>query len=399
MFFIARRYLFSPKSHSVVNIISIVSLFSLLLPVAAVVVLLSVFNGFGAMIGSMDRAMESDLTLTLVEGKLFDEREIDKARLTQISGVEALSYSTEQLMLLEYKGQTKLLTLRGVEADYTNVLSVADHIAVGQFATEVDSLDCIVVGGTVTTNFGIRALNGVNFTLYSLKTGRLHSMLPTGSFSSCDAKLSGVLLLDQASEERYGYVSRRLINGMLGDEYALSRVMFRLSDGADMERVRREILGVVGEGYELRSRQEMNPALYEIIKVEKLGVLLICSLVMVLASFSLVGALAMLIIEKRGDIMTLRSIGATRRDIRNIFLTEGLLISGVAIAFGVILGVGVTLAQHYFGFVELPVSSMLTQSYPVELQWSDVVNVVAIALLISAVLSQIVVRRMMQPKK
>lgn len=399
MLFIARRYLLSKKSHSVVNIIAVVSLFSLLTPVAAVIVLLSIFNGFGAMVTTMDHAVEGDLTLSLSEGKYFSDKELDSVALRGVSGVESLSYVTELMLLAEHKERNSLLTFRGVERDYTSTLPIEEHVYVGRFETELGDLDRVVIGNAIATNLGVRSLSSVDITLYALKTGRLQSFIPMGRHASRSLRLSGVMMLDQNSEELYGYTSRRVVNELLGREDALSKVIFKVSPEADIERVRSSIEALVGDRYFVKTRLELNPALYQIIHSEKFGILLICTLVMILASFSLLGALAMLIIEKRGEVQTLRAMGTTRSDIRKIFREEGVLLSATAIVLGAIVGITLTLLQQNFGIVEMPTQSVLTSTYPVDLEWLDVVSVVAIAALISQVVIRSVVHMMLKNKR
>ncbi len=379
-----------------VNIISVVSLFSLLIPVAAVIVLLSVFNGFGAMVSDVDSAVEGDLTISLREGRLFDESEVDSVAMGSVRGVEALTYVTEQMMLVEYRGESRLLTLRGVDDNYTAVLPIEEMVTAGRFETRIGDLERMVLGNSVASDLGVRNLYNIDMSLYSLKSGRLQSLLPMGGEVHRGVRLSGVVRLDFESEQRYGYISRRLINDMLGRSEGLSRVVLRVSNGVDIERVKRDLKRVVGRQFKVESREELTPALYEILRAEKMGVLMICSLVMLLASFSLVGALAMLIIEKRGDVERLRAMGTTRHDIRQIFIFEGWLISGVAIMLGLLLGVAVTLLQQHFGFVQMPIDSMLGTTYPVDLQLWDLLSVVAISVVISSVLSQAVVRGMVR---
>ncbi|MFI3270446.1 MAG: FtsX-like permease family protein [Rikenellaceae bacterium] len=395
MFFIAKRYLLSEKSHSVVNIISVVSLVSLLIPVAAVIVLLSVFNGFGSLVGELSRAVDSDLTIMLREGRMFGEGDVDCEELRAIDGVEAVSLVTEQMMLVEYRDQSRLLTFRGVDEDYLDVVPIETMVSVGRFEVELGDLERVVLGSSVASGLGIRSLYDTDLRLYALRSGALQSLLPmAGRVEQSVAQLAGVVLMDQEAEERYGYASRRLINRLSGSEGRASRVVIKLAKGADKERVRGVVERGVGAQFKVVSREELNPALYDIIKYEKLGVLLICSLVMLLASFSLVGALAMLIIEKRGDMSRLRAMGATRGELRQIFIIEGGLISGVAIVGGVVLGSIVSLAQQWFGFVKMPQGSMLGANYPVDLQVVDVLTVVVIASVIAMVLTQMVVRKM-----
>ncbi len=388
---IARRYLLSPKSHSVVNIIAGVSLLSLLLPVAAVIVLLSIFNGFSTMIGDMDSANEGDLTLQLSEGKMFNMSDIESDKISKLEGVESISFSTEQTLLLEHQGRGTVLTLKGVDQNYTSTIPIDEYVNAGKFQVELGDLDRIVVGNAVASKLGIRTLIDTYIDIFALKTSKLQSIMPIGSYNSEQVKLSGVIQIDVETEERYAYASQRLVNRLLDSEEGATKLSIKISDGGDVQRVKAQIKGVVGERFRVLSREELNPAIYQIIRYEKLGIMLISSLIIILASFSLLGALTMLFIEKRGDIKTLRMMGMTHENIKKIFLLEGWIISSVAIVLGVVLGVGVTLIQQYIGIVELPSSSMVLQYYPVDLQLWDVGCVVLISGGISLVLSYLTV--------
>lgn len=390
---IARRYLLSHKSHSVVNIIAGVSLVSLLLPVAAVIILLSIFNGFSEMVSQMDSAMEGDLTIQLHEGKLFERGDIDSDAIESVEGVESISFSTEQTLLIEHNGRGTVLTLKGVDPNYRATIPIDEYINVGKFQVELGDLERIVVGNAVASKLGIRSLSDVMIDIYALKTSPLQSIIPTGAYNADSAKLAGVFLIDMMSEESYAYASQRLVNRVLNlSDDGASKISIKCAEGAQIESVKRGIKEILDERFKVESRQELNPAIYQIIRYEKLGVMLICSLVIILASFSLLGALTMLIIEKRGDIHTLRVMGLTHKDIKRIFMLEGGLISGVAIGCGVMLGVGVTLAQKYLGIVELPSSSMVMQYYPVDLVWSDLAGAVVVSATISIILSYLTVK-------
>ncbi len=393
MLWVARRYLLSPKSHSVVNVIAWVSLVSLLLPVAAVVILLSVFNGFGDMLSMMDRSIEGDLTLRLREGRLFAMEGVDRDALRGVDGVEALSFVSEQSLLLGYQGRSAVVTLRGVDAEYPLVVALDDGIIAGWFDPAQEST--LLIGREVASRLGIRSLRGVEIELMSLRSSPLQGMLNIGSESHARATLSGIFGLDEQSDDRYVYSSQSVANQLLGREGVASRVSIKLREGADLERVRAEVLSIVGDRYRVESRGELNPTLYEIVRYEKLGVLLICSFVILLASFTLMGSLSMLIIEKRGEVSTLRAMGASRRSIYRLFFSEGAIIGGVAIVVGVVIGCGVTLAQQLWGFVELPSSSFERIPYPILLQWGDIVVVVAIASTIVVAISALVTRGML----
>ncbi len=399
MLLIARRYLLSTKSHSVVNIIAWVSLLSLLLPVAAVVILLSIFNGLGAMVSDIERYVEGDLTLRLREGRHFSIEELEADRLRSIDGVEALSFVSDQMALLSCGDNNSLVTLRGVDRFYGDVVGIEERLYTGDFTTHTKEEDgesgmSVILGHTLAAKLGARSVGRSVVEAISLKTSRLQRAIGVGRESRVSATLAGILSLDPEYDERYAYTSIEDVNSLIGREGVATRVSIKVNDRYKLEETKRDIEAIVGDRYRVEGRSELNPTMHQIIRYEKLGVLLISSFVMLLASFSLIGALTMLIIEKSDDITTLRAVGMTRGGIESIFFKEGLLIGGVAIAIGVALGSLVTLAQQYFGMVELPTSSMTRIAYPVDLQLSDVVSVMAIALVLTVTISRIISRKM-----
>ncbi len=392
MLLIARRYLLSQKSHSVVNIIAWVSIVSLLIPVAAVIILLSVFNGFEGMISQMESQIEGDLTLRLREGRNFAMSEVNSAGLRETEGVRELSFMTEQMMLIEHNDQSAVVTLRGVDENFAQTLPIEESVRYGAFDLSAGG---VILGRAMVSKLGVRSLNDIELGLYALKTGRLQSYLPMGSYNSTKGRLSGVMILDQQSEERYAFAAQSTVNELIGSEGEATRLAIALDKGADIETIRERVESIVDAKFRVESRSELNPTLYQIIKYEKMGVLLICSFVMLLASFSLLGALTMLILEKNGDLVTLRAIGLNHNAIKRIFAMEGMLISSVAIAVGTVIGVSITLMQQHFGFVELPSSTLAVTAYPVELRLGDILSVVTIAIIISLSITMLVVRQML----
>ncbi|MFI3259815.1 MAG: FtsX-like permease family protein [Rikenellaceae bacterium] len=394
MFLIARRYLLSPKSHSVVNIIAGVSLLSLLTPVAAVIILLSVFNGFGAMIGEAEQMVDGDLTLSLSSGRLFEMADLD---LSSVEGVEAMSFSTQQTVLLEHRGESQLVELRGVDEHYDEVVAVWESIFVGAFDVGDDGEEAsIVLAESMAAKLGARRVGESLIEVISPKMGALQSVVSMGGVASQQARLSGIYSVDYQSEQSYAYASQRVVNQLLGRDGVATRLSVRLADRADERRVRAQIEAIVGDRFRVENRSELNPAIHQVLRYEKMGVLLICSFVMALACFSLVGAMSMLMLEKRADVETLRAMGASNGLIRRIFLYEGVLIGGVAIVMGVVLGVVVTLIQQWFGVITLPTSALMTIPYPVELRVGDIVAVVLIAGVIALSLSSLVVNVMLR---
>ncbi len=399
MLFIATRYLFSKKSHSVVNIIAGVSLISVAVPVAAIIILLSVFNGFGSLVEGLNASIDADLVISPSRGRNFTINRVDTTALRGVDGVSNFALMSSQTVMLEHEGRQAVVTLRGVDDAYSSVVPIGDYIFAGDFAVRLGDLDRIVLGNSMASKLGVRNLRQAVVGIYSLKESRLSSLVPMVGFERDSARVSGVYMVDMDSESRYSYTSLRLINRLLhGEEQQpqITDIVVLIEDGYSQRDVRSKLQTLVGEDFVVRSREELNPLLYDIIRYEKWGIIFISLMVMILASFSLIGIVAMLIIEKREDMLTLRAVGLTMSGVRQIFFFEGMLISSIGCVAGVLIGVGVTLIQQIWGVVKLPASGFVVECYPVDLQLWDVVGVVTMAMAISALLNYIVTIEMIK---
>ena len=383
----ARRYLFSKKSHSVINLISGVSLFAIAMPVAAMVILLSVFNGFEGLIHSMTSAFDADLTITPRRGVTIPTEGVDTAALRRIEGVETLSWVVEQEALAKYGNRQQLVTVRGVEEHYTDLFPIREAITVGEYRLQQGDRACVVMGQGMTYMLGIRSLVTAPLELYALRRTSFSTLLPTEGYRRQELPITGLFLLDAESESRYLLTSITLARRLFEREGVATSLLIRLQSTADPERVKRAVEEQLGEEFRVRTRYELRPSFYDMMTYEKWGILFISLLVLVIASFSVIGALTMLIIEKRREQQTLRSLGADTRFLRRIFVGEGFLLALLGGGGGLLLGVGVTLLQQHLGLIRLPVETFIMEAYPVELRVGDLLRIV---LLFTAVLSTII---------
>ncbi len=396
MFLFVRRYLFAKKSHSVVNIITLLSLVSISLPVAAVIILLSVFNGFGELVRLTNRVVDPDVTITLARGTLFELGAIDTEAIANIEGVENFSFIAEQTMLIENEGRQSVVTLRGVDSAFLSVVPLDESIVKGEYRVTLGELDRIVLGRTLAIRLGANNIVDRFLELYALKESGFSSLLPMSNYTQRRIKISGLYSADMQSEERYALTSLRAVQQLTSSEGKATQLLVSLEEGANEKRVIESLRSLLGESFTVRSRYDLNPMLYDIIEYEKWGMLFISLLIMLLASFTLIGALSMLIIEKRDNISTLRAMGASWPFVRNIFFGEGVFISSVGVALGVVVGCSVAMLQKTYGLVKLPAQTFMTDKYPVELLASDVLIVVLLSLSISIALSHIVVKQMIK---
>ncbi|MFR9575494.1 MAG: ABC transporter permease, partial [Rikenellaceae bacterium] len=196
MLFIARRYLFAKKSHSVVNIIAGVSLVSVAVPVAAVIILLSIFNGFGSLVEVMNSAVDADLTISAAKGRYFDAGGVDTLSLRGVDGVEALAFVSEQGVMLEYEGSESMVTLRGVSEEFCDVVRVGESMRSGEFRVQLGDLDRLVLGNSMARKLGVRGARQSAVNIYMLRESRLSSMMPMVAMEREKAYVSGAYLLD-----------------------------------------------------------------------------------------------------------------------------------------------------------------------------------------------------------
>lgn len=390
--FFARRYLFSSKSRSVVNLISGLSVVAVAMPVAAMIILLSVFNGFEGLIKTLGSAFDAPLTITVRQGQTFDPSKIDTAALARIPGVEAVSSILEQSALVEHQGRQATTTVRGVDDTYGQVLPIADAITTGDAEVRLGDWDRLVIGQSMAYLLGIRSLADAQVGVYALRRNSFSSLLPTESYTRRTLPATGVFVLDLETEKGYALTSLRFAQELFNYPGQVSAILLRPAEGSDLKSIKNAAEQIAGDAFRVQTREELNASFYRIMAYEKWGIFFISLLVLIIASFSIVGALAMLIVEKRRDITTLRALGADTALIRAIFRREGALISALGAAIGVMLGVGASLVQQHLGLIEIPAETFLTKSYPVEFRTTDLLVVLAAFAAVTTLISNLTVR-------
>lgn len=392
----ARRYFFSPQSRSVVNLISGLSVAAVAMPVAAMIILLSVFNGFESLVRSMYSAFDADLSVTPQQGQTFPATAIDTAALRRLPGIGALSFTLEQSALLEHAGRQATATVRGVDDAYGEVFALDDAVTSGEWRVRLGDLERLVPGQAMAYMLGIRSLSDADVTLYAVRRGQFSNLLPMENYTRRTVPVGGAYSLDLQTERQYVLASLRLAQELFNYPGRVSALVIRLAPGADLRAVKREVARIAGDDFLVRTRDEQRASFYRIMAYEKWGIFFIALLVLLVASFSVVGALSMLIVEKRADIATLRALGAPTRLVRSIFRTEGYLICGAGALLGVALGVGASLVQQHFGLIEIPAETFLTKSYPVEFRPEDLAAVLAAFAAVAWLLAHVTVRSMIK---
>jgi lipoprotein-releasing system permease protein len=371
----ARRYLFSKKSHSVINLIAGVSIVSVAVPVAAMIVLLSVFNGFEQLVRSMNSCFDADLTILPTEGQTFQIEQLDTAALRRLPGVAALSLQLEDDAMLEYRGRQAIVKVRGTENSITQVLPLEQTLVAGDFAVSHGDIDRLVIGRGIASTLGMYALGETEAKLYAMRRSNFSTLLPMEAYTHRQADIVGVFGSDAEMDGKLVFTSLRFAQELFNHPHRATSIVVKSDGSTSLSSLRTLLHSVCGEAFDVKTRDELNASLYLIMQYEKWGVFLISFLVMFIASFSIVGAVIMLVLDKRPNFLTLRAMGADTPFIRRIFLGEGLLIGCLGAIIGTLLGVGLCLLQQHFGLIEIPADSFLVKSYPVQVQCTDVLSV------------------------
>ncbi len=394
-YFIAGRYLRSRKSHSVINIISGVSVAAMATPVAAMVILLSVFNGLEGMVRTLYRAVDADITIRAAEGTVFDAAAVDTAAIRAAEGVETLSLVLEQGAMAEVGDRRTIVRLRGVERTYEDVVPVAQTIYGGTFAVGVDDSRSVVLGHRTAQELGMsRQTAGDMVTLYAINRARFSSLLPVGGYTRRTLPVAGFYSIDDENGD-VAYVALDVAQDMFNYEGRASSVAVKLAAGADADAVAERLQRIAGEGMEVLTRERSN-SIYRLMALEKWGVFAVALIVLVVASLTVVGTIVMIMIDKRDDAATLRMMGASRATVRDIFVGEGHLLAGVSLVLGVAAGVGLTLLQQTVGLVRLQTATLMVDIYPVELHAADVLLTAAAYIVVAHVVTRLTVGAMLK---
>ena len=389
-FYIARRYLFSKKSHNAINVISGVSVCGVALATLALVCTLSVFNGFQDLVKTMFTAFDPELKITSVSGKVFDAEDERIKAIQAMPEVEIFSKSLADNALVQYKGRQAMVVIKGVEDNF-NQLTAIDSILYGRGELvlhdevvdyAIPGIELISVLGT-----GIRFLDPLE--VYAPKRGvKVNVANPASSFQMDYLYSSGLTFAvnQQKYDASYVLTSLDFARNLFQYDTEVSSVELKLHPDANVDRVKDKISKVLDKNFLVQDRYEQQMDTYRIMEVEKLISYLFLSFILLIACFNVIGSLSMLIIDKRDDVTTLRNLGADNKLISCIFLLEGCLISFIGALVGVVLGLVLCLVQQEFGIISLgsgdTAGAFVVDAYPVSVHFSDVVLVLATVLVI-----------------
>lgn len=378
-----------------INHIAKVSIVAMAAPVAALVVLMSVFNGLEAMVSRLYRAIDADISITAQEGTTFPIEKLDTCSMRQTEGVESLSLSLEQGALAKRGDRMSIINLRGVESNYPSTLPIEELMVVGEFDTEGDN---VVAANGVLNDLGYSQLTqhdlGEQLSIYAIDRTRFSTLLPVGGYSHRELSLSGAYNIDE-DNSHVAITSLATAQRLMRYDGRASKCDIKLSPDAQPKFVAEALQQIAGEEFRVLTRFQSN-SLYRLMALEKWGVFGVAALILLIASLSIVGTLVMMIIDKREDMATLRTMGCDEPMLRKIFICEGMLMASLSGVVGVVVGIALTLAQQHLGLIRLNAVSLSIDAYPVELRLTDVGATVVAYVVIAYAVVRSTVRAMIK---
>ena len=381
--YIAKRYLFAKKSRNAINVISSVSVAGVAVGTMALIIILSVFNGLETLVSAIFNTSDPDIKITSVEGKTFIA---DTARLRLLANVEGLScYSLtlEENALLKYGDRQYVATIKGVDENYAMVTNIDSSMFEGDFILKNDKGRSFAVPGVgVAKNLGIRVNFITPINIYVPKKTESTGINIEDPFNKRFIFPSGIYEVEKDYDSKYIYVPLDFARELTEIEKGVSTLEIKFNGLADPHTVQKDIVKIFGKGFLVRNQYEQQEIFYKVMKTERLAIFFILTLILIIASFNIIGSLTMLIIEKERDIEILKSLGADNNLIRKIFIFEGWLISIIGAIAGIILGFIICWLQQTYGFVRLQSESLMMDAYPVVLKLKDFIIVPGTVLMI-----------------
>ena len=390
-FYIARRYLFSKKSTNVINVISGISIAGVTVATMAMVVVLSVFNGFSDLVATFFTSFDPQLKVVATEGKTFAADAPEIVQVKAMDEVEMTSETVEDQALAVYADRQAMVMVKGVDDNFARLTNIANICyGEGDFSLHAADLQYGVMGIRLAGTMGVGAYYPGYMHIYApQREGQLDMMNPMAGFVADSLLSPGVVFCVQQSRYDGNYILTSLpfARMLFQCDGEITSLEIRLKPGSDLAKVKEKIQAAVGSKYKVKDRYEQQEETFNIMKIEKLMAYIFLTFILVVACFNIIGSLAMLIIDKKNDVQTLRSLGARESLIKRIFILEGWMISIIGATLGVALGLLLCWLQQQYGIVSLGQSAgaFIIDAYPVSVHYDDVaiiyLTVVAIGLL------------------
>ena len=379
--FVARRYLFSKKSTHAINIISAISMVGVAVATMALVIVLSVFNGFHDLVATLFTSFDPQIEISPAKGKSAPCDDPILSKVLSLPEIDVATECVEDIALAVYNGNQKMVRIKGVDDNFTELTHINDILlGNGQFDLHAGNLEYGTPGVMLAQEMGLGARwNGYLHIYAPVKEGQIDISDPTQGFVVDSLISSGVVFCVKQSkyDRHYIVTSTTFARNLFGMQGMLTSLELRLKDGSNFNDVKKKIQDICGDKYTVRDRFEQQEDTFRIMQIEKVIAYIFLTFILIVACFNIIGSLSMLIIDKKDNIVTLRNLGATDRQITRIFLYEGRMISAIGAVVGIALGLLLCWLQQEYGIVRMGDSdgTFVVNAYPVSVHYSDVLSI------------------------
>ncbi len=402
-FLFAWRYFKAKKTTNAINIISWISIVAIVIGTAALILVLSVFNGFEGLVKSLYTSFYPDVKISASSGKQIVLTPEQLQKIKSVKGVKAVSLFVEEKALLQNKADDadsadfqSIIYLKGVDSNYTAVTTVAENLIGNvKFNTGTEDQPLLILGAGVENAVHVRSESNIRpLAVYMPRKGAVSLDDPLQSLSAEAVNTSGTFVIQQEFDNKYAITNLAFVKRMLVmDENTYSGAEIAVTNGANADDVRDEIKNLLGKNYLIQNRFQQNASLFSVMRIEKWIIYAILSLILIVAAFNMVGALTMLVLEKKQDISVLHALGAGRGFIQKIFLSEGLLLALIGGGTGMLLAFIIGILQIKLHLVPLEGSTFLIDYFPVKMVLSDFLLVALTVLVIALIASWLPARK------
>lgn len=401
-FLFAWRYFKAKKTTNAINIISWISIVAIVIGTTALILVLSVFNGFEGLVKSLYSSFYPDVKISPVTGKQIVLTQEQLQKIKAVKGVRAVSLVVEEKALLQNKASDvdsadyqSIIYLKGVDSNYTSVTTVEDHLIGGNFNTGTEDKPLLILGAGVENAVHVQSESNIRpLAVYMPRKDAVSLDDPLQSLSTEAVNTSGTFIIQQDFDNKYAITNIAFVKRMLAmTENVYSSVEIAVTAGTDADDVRDELKRLLGKNYLVQNRFEQNASLFSVMRIEKWIIYAILSLILIVAAFNMVGALTMLVLEKKQDITVLHALGASRSFIQRIFLSEGLLLAIIGGGTGMLLAFVIGILQIELHLIPLQGSTFMIDYFPVKMVLSDFLLVALTVLIIALIASWIPARK------
>ena len=375
--FIARRYLLSKRKKNFINVISIISVVAVAIITTAIIIVLSIFNGLGDLIQSLNNSFDPEIKIVATKGKSF---EVDNDFLKQVAsvpGVEVVTEVIEDFAYARYNNANQLVTVKGVSDNFIDQHRIpAQSMVEGELILKRKGVPRALIGYGVKSTLSISMEEGFHLLqLYYIKNVKSGVLDPSKLYTQKGILPGGVFSIIQNFDENYVVVPLEFAQELMSYENKRTSLEVKTRGGADMNKVEKELQAILGDSFDVQNSEEQHQDVYRVLKLEKLFAFIAAVLLLVIGSINIYFNLMMLALDKKRDITILSSMGADAGLLKKIFITEGLLIAAIGTVTGLLLGAGIVLIQQKFGLISMGMNSSVVDGYPVKLAFIDFVYV------------------------